>query len=273
MRRELSIPEIETRLLDLPQVDCPVIHRFGPGLYIREVRLPAGCVIVGHRQRYEHMNIFLQGRLTMLNPDGSTMELSAPMMFTGAPGRKCGYIHEDVVWLNIYPTTETDVETLESTYLDKSPVWLDKNRQLEDSKSDRAEDVMDYHRMLGELGITESQVREESECTDDLVPLPLGGYKIAVSRSRIEGKGVFATAQIDPGEIIAPAKLGEKRTPVGRYTNHSAWPNAIMKEYNGDIYLVATRPIHGCQGGFLGDEITTDYRKTLRIVGGMPCLQ
>jgi len=79
--------------------------------------------------------------------------------------------------------------------------------------------------------------------------------------------------RIEPGEILAPARLGDKRTPIGRYTNHSHKPNAKMEFYNGDIYLVATTGISGCQGGRLGDEITTDYRDNIKLLGDKSCQQ
>ena len=68
------------------------------------------------------------------------------------------------------------------------------------------------------------------------------------------------------GEIIAPARLDGKRTPAGRYTNHSKNPNSIMiLRDNNDIDLVAKKVIKGCQGGNLGEEITIDYRQALSL--------
>jgi hypothetical protein len=91
---------------------------------MREVTIPSGSIAIGHHQNFEHMNIFLKGRVTMVNSDGTTSELNAPMCFVGKPGRKIGYIHEDVVWLNVYPTEETSVEKLEAHYLTKSEGFL-----------------------------------------------------------------------------------------------------------------------------------------------------
>ena len=71
-----------------------------------------------------------------------------------------------------------------------------------------------------------------------------------------------------PGAVIAPARIAGKRTPAGRYTNHSAKPNAVMVQLpSGDIDLVASRHISGCAGGQLGEEITIDYRQALRLSG------
>jgi len=117
------IEALEADMLKMDQVDCPVIHRFSPGLYIREVSIPAGTLAIGHFQKTEHLNIFLQGRVLIMGDNGKARELAAPMIFAGKPGRKFGYIKEDVVWLNVYPTDETDIDTLEEMYLDKSVAW------------------------------------------------------------------------------------------------------------------------------------------------------
>jgi len=271
--KQPTLIELEQKMLKLDQADCPVIHRFGPGVYIREVKIPAGALAIGHYQKCPHMNIFLQGRLTIVNNDGTISELVAPMIFSAEPGRKCGYVHEDVVWLNIYPTDETDVEKLEATYLDKSPSWQQANDLRENEAVKRIKDVDDYRKLLSEVGFTEEDVRGQAENEEDQIPIPLGSYKFAVSKSLIEGNGIFATAEIGPGEVIGPARIGGKRTPIGRYTNHSISPNAKMVDYKGDIYLVATEKINGCKGGFMGQEITTNYRENLKLIGVKKCLE
>jgi hypothetical protein len=255
---------MEGAMLEQPQVSCPVIHRFGPGVYIREVFMPAGTLAVGHHQNFEHMNIMLKGRVTILNSDGTASEMVAPMMFVGQPGRKIGFVHEDMVWLNVYPTTETDVEVLEATYLTKSESF---GRHIEGSIKllQNSVDQQDFQVMLDEVGFTAEQVREQSENVADMVDLPHGSYKIKVGASMIEGKGLFATAGIEPGERIAPARLRGLRTIAGRYTNHSASPNAVMVRSGHDIDLVATQPIGGCRGGLDGDEITIDYRQAVAL--------
>ena len=101
---------------------------------------------------------------------------------------------------------------------------------------------------------------------DDQIPMPFGNYKMMIANSRIDGKGVFATGNIAQGEVIAPARIDGKRTPVGRYTNHAKNANGIMVlRDNGNIDLVANKAINGCQGGNLGEEITIDYRQALNL--------
>lgn len=264
-----SLAQVESEMLQLPQAEASVVHRFGPGIYIREVIVPAGVMAVGHHQKGEHMNVMLKGRVTMFNDNGTTTELVAPLVFVGKPGRKIGYVHEDMVWQNIYATEETDVEKLEATFLDKSDGWQEDRRlRSVQALAQRDADRADYVMMLAEVGIPHEVAREQSENESDQIPMPMGSYSVMVADSPIDGKGLFATAPMKPGQVIAPARVGGMRTPAGRYTNHSASPNAQMvMRPNGDIDLVATREIAGCAGGQAGDEVTIDYREALLLSG------
>lgn len=268
---DLSLIErCEALMLDNPeQIDCPVIHHFSPGLYIREVKIPAGMFVMGHWQKKPHLNIFLRGRVTIVRELGDQpVDLVAPMIFTGEPGRKIGYTHEDVVWLNVYPTTETDVEKLEEMFLDKSLAWQERediaNRQF---LLGTHIDNEDYFDVLREVGISPETATEQSENETDQIPFPPGSYKCKVRRSKIHNRGLFATATIPAGEVIAPALIDGKRTPAGRFTNHSVTSNAqmVLRELGDDIDLVALRSILGCHGGFDGEEITIDYRQALAV--------
>jgi len=37
-----SLDQVEAMMLAAPQIDCPITHHFGPGIYMREAFLPAG---------------------------------------------------------------------------------------------------------------------------------------------------------------------------------------------------------------------------------------
>ncbi len=265
--RRINIEFVESELMKQEQLSCPVVHSFGPGIYTREVRLPAGGIAIGHHQNFEHVNLFLKGKVSMVNDDGSVTVLTAPMQFVGKPGRKIGFIHEDVVWLNIYATNETDVEKLEAHYLTKSDSWklsVESRNSIKLIQHDA--DVKDYQDVLKEFGFTEKIAREQSENKSDMTELPFGSYKIKVGSSSIEGQGLIATADIVAGEIIAPARIGDKRTIAGRFTNHSVNPNARMIEgILGGIFLISNREISGCHGGLDGEEITINYRDALTL--------
>lgn len=268
-----DVEQLEGEMLKLPQVACPVVHHFGPGIYMREVTVPAGALAIGHTQKREHLNVMLKGRVVIFNDDGSRRELVAPLTFVGKPGRKVGYVLEDMVWLNVYATDERDIDVLEATYLDKSPMWEASSAQRHAAEhSAREADRADYLVMLAQAGFTHELARAQSEDESDQTPMP-PGWPVRVLPSPIEGRGIFLSAPVEAGQVIAPARLGGMRTPAGRFTNHSATPNArmVLRE-TGDIDLVALRRIEGCLGGQPGEEVTIDYRQALTL-SGVRCLQ
>ena len=109
----------------LPQTDCQTKHYFGPGIYIREVTMPAGTVVVGKPHRKEHMCVMLQGRMIVVQGDGTKQELVAPLTFVGSAGRKVAYILETTVFQNILATDETDIEVLENMLVDNTQPALE----------------------------------------------------------------------------------------------------------------------------------------------------
>lgn len=265
-----KIEQVESHLLDLPQVECPVAHHFGPGIYIREVTLPAGTIAIGHAQRFEHLNIMLTGAVAMVGDDGQTKVLRAPMIFVGKPGRKLGYVLETCIWQNVYATDERDIDKLEAMFLDKSATWqahAEAAKQLETYH--RREDREDFELVVRLSGFTPEAVRAQSENPHDQITMPSGfAPKFTVRDSTIEGKGVFLSAPVEQNEVIAPARIDGMRTPAGRYTNHAKNPSAkFVKDESGDIWLVALRRISGCAGGNQGEEVTVDYRQALALSG------
>lgn len=272
--RDLQLSEqverLEAHLLDLPQAECPVVHHFGPGTYIREVTLPAGVLAIGHAQRFEQLNIMLTGKVAVIGDDGQVKLLQAPMIFVGPPGRKVGYVLETCTWLNVYATDERDVDTLEAMFLDKSAAFTAATEaaDLADVAARQA-DRDDFAELVAQAGFTPETVRAQSENTADQIPMPNGqGLKVTIRDSAIEGKGVFLSAPAEAGELIGPARIFGMRTPLGRFTNHSQTPNArFVKSDSGDIDLFATRRIAGCAGGGKGEEVTVDYREALALSG------
>ena len=107
-----------------PQIQCEEKHHFGPNIYIKEVTMPAGALIIGKPHRMEHLCNMVSGRMIVMDEQGNKKELVAPMTFMAKPGRKIAYIIETVVFQNIYSTPETDIEKLENMCVDNSKDFL-----------------------------------------------------------------------------------------------------------------------------------------------------
>jgi hypothetical protein len=117
-----KIDLLRQELSTQPQVACPVSHHFGPGIYIREVVMPAGTVVVGKYHRHEHLCNMIAGRMVVVGEDGERAEVVAPAVFMAKKGRKTAYILETVRFQNIYSTDETDVEKLEHMMVSDTPL-------------------------------------------------------------------------------------------------------------------------------------------------------
>jgi len=262
-----NVESAERELLAHPQIDCPVVHHFGPGICIREVFMPAGTFAIGHHQKFDQLNIMISGKVLIAKDDGTTQILTAPMIFTGKAGRKIGYVMEDMVWQNVYATDLKDATAVEDFFIEKSDQWHnDQASKFALESVSKAVDRNDYFLLLEECGISHTQARQQSE--DESDQMWVDSEITRVDISSIEGKGLFATTNIAVGDLICPARIDGKRTQAGRFTNHSLFPNAKMVLLsNGDIDLVAIADIEGCKGGSIGTEITINYRQALSLSG------
>jgi quercetin dioxygenase-like cupin family protein len=260
-----GIEQVEADLLNMPQVEPNIIHRFGPGIYIREMSVPAGTMFIGHAHKYPHTNILLAGSV-VVQINGDMQTIHAPSIFVAAPGRKLAYVIADCVWQNIYATEETDIEKLEVMLVDKSETFTAHSSASADYKSQMvAADREDYQAVLREFGTVDDVIRAITEDTSDQIEMP-PPWCAAVTRktSEIAGEGLFANHRFARGRIIVPSRLSGKRTPSGRYVNHSKNPNCFfIKTDVGDIYLIAKKNVSG------GEELTVDYRQAATVSDGV----
>jgi hypothetical protein len=106
----------------MEQVECPVTHHFSPGLYLREIFMPAGTTVVGRVHKTEHFNILVKGRCVIVHDDFRREELVAPMVFVSKAGvQKTLHILEDMIWMTTHVSEETDLEKLEALLVDPKP--------------------------------------------------------------------------------------------------------------------------------------------------------
>ena len=271
------VDAITKTVLDLPQADCPVAHYFGPGTYIRQVFFPEGIFAIGHKQRFRQMNIFIAGRVAMVQPDGTLKELRAPMIFNGGPGQKMGIILEPVTWLNVFPNPdeERDIDVLENRFLDKTGPWSQKEAaEKEQRYNSHNKDREDFYNFLKEYNFSDEELLAEKEHDSEYIEMPEGfSSVITVRDSYIDGKGIFVSWPFNAGNIIGPVRIGSKLTDLGRYLNHSIDPNSkFIRVENGDLILVALKDISGCKGGDRGEELTINYRESIKL-RDKPCVE
>lgn len=222
-------------------VDIEVVHRFAPGVYTREMIVPAGVMLTGYIHKTEHISIFLQGRMLVTNGEGQSVEIVAPIVETAMPGvKRAGIALEEVRWITIHPTEETDIDRLEDLLVTN-----------DFSEVEHLVDQQDYKLVAQECGL-ESLIPELEK-----IEWYRGDISsIRIAKSKRHGLGVFVADFVAAGAIIAPAIKNGKMMEYSRFANHSMNPNAYCVADGNSVNFVALRDIEN-------EEVTVNYRNTV----------
>ena len=133
---------------------------------------------------------------------------------------------------------------------------------LADSRTEEQKAKIDFGAFLHQIGMTQIEMDKIVHIESDLMDMPEGVF-VELRNSSIHGKGLFATQDFEIGEIVCPGRLNGKRTPGGRFINHSPNCNIKPEKKGDDIYAVAARKINA------GDELLVDYRASMRVNFGL----
>lgn len=116
---DLTLDEVEEIHGALPQVDCPVRHAFTPGLYIREITMPAGTVVTSAIHKTRHPFIISKGRVRVVSETEGAVEYEAPHRGITEPGtRRLLLVIEETVWTTFHATDLTDVAEIAKEILE-----------------------------------------------------------------------------------------------------------------------------------------------------------
>ena len=104
------IEALEAAIAARGPVEFKVTHRFTPGLYIREIFLPATAILTSAIHRTEHPFVISMGRIRVCSENEGAVEYAAPHTGITLPGtRRILHALEDTVWTTFHATEETDV--------------------------------------------------------------------------------------------------------------------------------------------------------------------
>jgi len=111
-----KINVIEDEMRKHPQVDLPLKHYFSPGVYARELFIPAGTLLTGKIHKYMNLNILSAGEMAVMTGD-EMKRVKAPFTVVSPPGTKrIAYAFTDCVWTTILGTEETDPDLIEDKF-------------------------------------------------------------------------------------------------------------------------------------------------------------
>jgi hypothetical protein len=264
-----KIEALQENLLQMPQADIVTTHTFKPNIYERAIRIPAWTVLTGAEHKTDY-KIRLEKGTIAVNVGDEVKIMTAPCEFEAKAGaQRVGRVFdEEVIWVDIYdnPDNCKDIAVLEERLYAVPACGLGENRvalMIQNAQND-------YNLFVSQLGLDQAQINEIVQIESDLIDMP-EGYAVELRDSKIHGKGLFATKRFEAGEVICPGRINGKRTPAGRFINHSFDSNVIPTLVGDDINAVAKRIIH------IGEELLVDYRSSMRVnfgialQGELPC--
>lgn len=101
----------------------PLKHNdhLAPGLYVRELFIPAGTVLAGAKHRTDHLVTFV-GDITVWHEGHMTRLTGRHTLDSTAGAQRIGYAHADTWVTCIFPNpdNETDVRVLEARFVENS---------------------------------------------------------------------------------------------------------------------------------------------------------
>lgn len=263
-----KVEALQHELLKLPQAAIVTEHIFKPGIYERKITIPPWTVLTGAEHKTDY-KVRVEAGTIAVNTDDGVKVLTGPLEFDATAGmQRAGRVFEDeVVWVDVYPNPDdcTNLTVLEDR------LYVVPDCGLADSRTEIQKAQIDYGVFLHQIGITQDEMDSIVHIEYDLTDMPNEVFT-QLRESPIHGKGLFAIKDFEAGEVVCPGRINGKRTPAGRFINHSLNPNIVPEKVGDDIYAVAMRKIQA------GDELLVDYRASMRVnfgialQGELPCL-
>ena len=126
-----GMEEIKNFLMDptMEQAELPLKHSFAPGVYAREMEIPAGTLLIGKIHKHKHHNFLMKGSIIVLTETNGVELLQAPLMIVSEEGtQRIGYAVTDTVWTTIHENKDNSEDLI---VIEERTVVKDKAKYLE----------------------------------------------------------------------------------------------------------------------------------------------
>jgi hypothetical protein len=98
------------------QLPVPTMHLFTPGMYVREVFMPAGTLVTSMIHKTEHPFVIAKGAVWVWTAEDGVQRFQAGHLGVTKPGtRRLVFMEEPTIWATFHATNVTDVAELEAT--------------------------------------------------------------------------------------------------------------------------------------------------------------
>lgn len=104
-------------------------HSFADGIYMREIKIPAGQLLVGKIHRHSHPNVLLSGEVLVRTEYGGSQYLKGPMAMISPAATKRGvFTLTDCHWITFHKVgEERDLKKIEEMVI--APTYEDLEKE------------------------------------------------------------------------------------------------------------------------------------------------
>jgi len=131
-----GMEEIKNFLMDptTEQTELPLKHSFAPGVYARELEIPAGTLLIGKIHKHRHHNFLMKGSILVLTEANGVELLQAPLMIVSEEGtQRIGYAITDTLWTTVHENKDNseDLDAIEERTVVKTKTkYLEYKKKL-----------------------------------------------------------------------------------------------------------------------------------------------
>ncbi len=121
-----AVLRLQDALAALPQIHTEPVHYFAPGMYGRELFIPADSIVVGKIHKHRHIVILLKGTAT-INTDKGMETITGPHTWISPENAKRALVtHTDCVFFTCHlnATDTTDLTELEANIIEPEVIAL-----------------------------------------------------------------------------------------------------------------------------------------------------
>ena len=87
----------------------PVKHTYADGLYIREIFMPRGEIVISKIHKIAHPFFLIKGKISVLSEDGEKLLQAPYYTVTPAGTKRMLYTHTNAIVVTVHRTFETDL--------------------------------------------------------------------------------------------------------------------------------------------------------------------
>jgi hypothetical protein len=121
-----QVVELEEKINNLDKefkikpADCPLKHLFSEGMYVREVTVPAGTLVIGKIHKHEHPAFLLKGEAWVVTEYDGVQKINGPCSFISPAGiKRAVYAKTELIWTTVHlnPDNKRDLGKIEKEHI------------------------------------------------------------------------------------------------------------------------------------------------------------